>query len=141
MEPAPPQTIRSLASSIGVEIEDLLLSCFYCTRWLTVLDKILFAHCELVLHCKEGLYYGACQPCVRSAARVDFLLNYESFISTRRAAEIFGRPFPHLEVRCWSCLRHLNNAEKCDIVCRDGDVAILKDKPRALCTLCTIGLQ
>uniref|UniRef100_A0AAU6S5C4 Protein E6 n=1 Tax=Pipistrellus kuhlii papillomavirus TaxID=3140005 RepID=A0AAU6S5C4_9PAPI len=139
MEPAL-HSIRSLANYLGLDTEELLLTCYYCARWLTVLDKVLFAHTDLGLYEKEGLYYGLCQPCVRSAAKLEFLMYYKTFTSVSAVELQFGGPFESLRVRCWGCFRHLNETEKKNTKQRQSDVAIVGDQPRALCTLCLIGL-
>lgn len=133
--------VKTLAEHIGVELEDLLLSCYYCKRWLTLLDKLLYQHSYLCLYEKENLYYGACQGCLRSAARLEFLLGYQSLVSVQAAEEYFGRSFQELLVRCFCCLRILNTSEKNSTIEKGGDVAIVSDQPRALCTLCSIGLS
>uniref|UniRef100_A0AAU6S4W0 Protein E6 n=1 Tax=Barbastella barbastellus papillomavirus 1 TaxID=3139985 RepID=A0AAU6S4W0_9PAPI len=134
------QTLRELAQLLRVDLADLLITCFYCTRWLTYVDKVLFLHSGLGLHYRDDLPYAACQPCVKATARLDFLLNYQGFMSVDQICGIKNKDFSELDVRCWSCLRVLNRLEKLDVATTRGDVALIGDQVRARCLLCKIGI-
>lgn len=134
-------SIKELAEQLGVEVSDCVVSCFYCKRWLTYPDKILFMNAQLGLYYKDGQYFGACQPCVRVTARLDFVANYQKFISVQ---ELIGQnsitDFLQSHVRCWACLKVLTLQEKSDVVTSGEDIALIRDQIRAKCTLCKIGL-
>lgn len=132
--------LRELAEHLGVGIDAVVISCFYCGRYLTHGDRVLFAHAQLQLVCRDGFHQAACQLCIRTLARLDFVSHYEKFISTQEAAELAEKQFTEISVRCYACLRLLNTVEKCDVVSSGGDVAVIKGTFRALCTLCKIGL-
>lgn len=140
MERPPLHSIGAYADYLHVDLADLCISCFYCLRFLSFLDKVLFNHADLGLYCKDGICYAACQPCIKSTAKLDFLLYYQHFTSTQGAEAVFGGSFPDLQVRCWSCLRQLTRTEKEDVVSRSGDVALVRNGLRARCTLCILGL-
>lgn len=136
-----PTKLKELSEFLGISVEEVLITCFYCNRWLTGPEKVLFVHSDLGIYYKDDVYYAACQACIKTACKLDFLVNYQGFISTTEAEILFASRFEDLDVRCWGCLRKLTRTEKVDVVRRRDDVAVIKDQPRSRCTLCLLGLS
>lgn len=134
-------SLSDLADGLGITIDEVIVSCYYCGKWLGWQDKVLFQHSNLLLHVKDDFYYAACYGCVRATAKIDFIINYEKFVSIEEAEAFARRAFVNCDVRCWGCLRILNPVEKADVVSERGDVAIVRGNLRAKCTLCKIGLS
>lgn len=135
-----PRSLKQLAEALSLELDDIFITCFYCQRFLTQPEKVLFVHSDLGIHFSNDCYYAACQGCIRNAARVDFLANYQGLISIAEAEALFAKRFVDIDVRCWTCLRQLNVSEKTEAINRQADIAVIRDQARTKCTLCHLGL-
>lgn len=129
-----------LAQSSGVEITDYIIACYYCGKYLTPHEKILYHHAALLVVWKDGIPYACCQPCVKTGARVDFLVGFTRSVTVGRIGEVTSVPWPDVLVRCLHCLRILNHTEKADIEQRGRGIYVVKGGFRSLCALCRLGI-
>lgn len=132
--------LRELAQSCGVAITDFPVSCYYCSKWLTGHDKILYHHSGLLLVWKDEVPFACCQPCIRTGAKVDFLVGFTRTVHVQNLLEVSSQPWSEVLCRCLMCLRILNQAEKADIQRANRAIYVIKDSLRAPCALCRLGL-
>lgn len=132
--------LAEFAQSIGVQISDLLITCFHCNKWLTENEKILFEYCNLLLYWKNGLPYACCPACIKTSARVDFLRGFQRTVTWSQFAEVCSYPWESVPVRCLGCFRLLNDAEKREIEANNLVIYCVKEGFRSPCVLCRIGL-
>lgn len=132
--------LREIAEHSGIPLPDFFISCFHCNNWLTAQEKTLYDHAGLLVVWKEDLPYACCQSCIRNCCRIDFLAGFERSVQYSRLAALYGVDWNTLIVRCLSCLRQLNNAEKGEIQRNDEVLFVVKNSFRAKCCLCKIGL-
>lgn len=45
--------LKDIAESVGLSVHEYMISCFYCHKWLTVHEKLLYLHAELLVVWKE----------------------------------------------------------------------------------------
>lgn len=135
-----PQSLGELVELLELTLNDLPVTCYYCQKNLPFHDKILFMFSDLALYWEENVYSASCWSCLKGVARLEFLTGYEDLKSTREIELIFGKPFGELNIRCYGCYRFLNVIEKLDVVSANESVAIVRSRPRALCSLCKIGV-
>lgn len=137
-----PQSIGDLARWLGyTDLDDFLISCYYCGLFLTTADKILFDNAKLKLMWYEGGYYSVCYSCTRSNARLEFMSKYSGVYSVADIQTQYDCSLLELSVRCLSCLRELNRQEKRDVVLTCPDLFRIGDSIRTLCVVCRVGLQ
>lgn len=138
---ARPQSLRALAEHLGLNaISQICCSCFYCGTFLTHADKVLFDNANLNLIWSDSTYYASCFSCVKTTARLDFMANFEGVHTAEEIQQMVEGPLTDWDFRCVSCLRRLNHSEKCDVVCSDSDVFVIRGSFRTQCVVCRIGL-
>lgn len=133
-------SIKEIADTCGIPLVDFMIPCYYCSKWLTTHDKILYEHSGLHVVWKDELPSAACQPCIRASARFDFLFGFTRTLSYRQYREVFSYEWADVTVRCLICFRKLNVHEKNEIANRNLPLFVVKDALRAQCCLCKIGL-
>lgn len=132
--------LHALAQSSGVDITEFPVSCYYCARWLTGHDKILYHHSGLLLVWKDEIPFACCQPCIKTGAKVDFLIGFSRTVHVANLLEVSSQPWSEVLCRCLMCLRILNSAEKADIERHNRAIYVIKETLRAPCALCRLGL-
>lgn len=133
-------SLPDIAYGVGIPLAELLISCFYCQKVLTVLDKILFAHSKLLVVWKDNAPFACCTCCIRDCARLDFLRGFQRAVPFDRFSEVSSYPWQAVIVRCFACLRQLNEQEKLDIAQNNHIVCLVKGGFRAKCCLCRMGI-
>lgn len=129
-----------LAQSSGVAITDFPISCYYCSQWLTAHEKILYQHSSLLVVWKDDLPFACCQPCIRTGAKVDFLIGFTRTVGVSNLTEVTSAPWESVLVRCLCCLRMLTTTEKEDLLRSNKSLYLVKDSIRVPCALCRLGL-
>lgn len=129
-----------LAQSSGVDLTEYPVACYYCGKWLTAHEKILYHHSGLLLVWKDDVPYACCQPCIKTGAKVDFLVGFARTVHVGNLLEVSSLPWSEVLCRCLMCLRILNPAEKEDIQRHNRAIYVVKDKLRSPCALCRLGL-
>lgn len=136
-----PQSLSGLALWLGkADTDGLVISCYYCNNILSQIDKILYDNGQLGIIWKDGRYYAACFPCVRTSARLDFMRNYETVCSPGEVQLRSNCSLLDLNIRCLSCLRVLNRSEKRDVLSSQQDIFQVRGDLRTICVICTVGL-
>ncbi|AHJ81402.1 putative E6 oncogenic protein [Rhinolophus ferrumequinum papillomavirus 1] len=134
-------SLKVLAESSGVQLPEFPIACFYCANWLTQHENILYEHASLLIVWKNDVPFACCQRCIKTCAKIDFLMFYGRAVPYQQFGEISSLEWDEAILRCVSCLRKLNEYEKDDIASRNGTVYLIKDSFRAPCCLCRAGLQ
>lgn len=132
--------LKDVAESVGLTLADYMIACYYCQRWLTVHEKLLYVHAELLVVWKEDCPYACCQYCIRTGAKVDFLTGFSRSIAASRFGEICSDSWEDIILRCLVCLRKLTAVEKGDIQANNSTIFLIKNGFRAPCALCRLGL-
>lgn len=133
-------SIKEVAENVGLTLQNLMITCYYCSKWLTHQEKIIFDHSQLLVVWKQDLPYACCPACIRTSSRLDFLLGFVRAVPHCRFAELCSYPWETAVVRCLVCLRKLNEAEKREIENGNLLIFLVKQSLRAHCCLCRIGL-
>uniref|UniRef100_A0AAU6S4U0 Protein E6 n=1 Tax=Rhinolophus ferrumequinum papillomavirus 2 TaxID=3140014 RepID=A0AAU6S4U0_9PAPI len=132
--------LKQIADSCGIPLHEYLISCFYCNKWLTTHEKLLYQHAELLVVWKDDLPFACCYHCILVGARVDFLTGFSRSVPVSRFGEVCSHHWDTVTVRCIRCLRKLNPHEKGDIVSNNQTIFVIKGGFRALCCLCKVGV-
>lgn len=133
-------SLKDIADSCGIPLPDYLVSCYYCNRWLTPHEKILYHHSDLLAVWQDDLPYACCQPCIRTAARVEFLTGFGRSLPCNRFGELSSQEWSEVVVRCIACLRKLTHVEKDDLLRNNLTIFSIRNGFRALCCLCRLGI-
>lgn len=133
-------SLREIAENAGIPLPEYIISCYHCNNWLTPQEKILYDHSCLLVVWKDDFPYACCQSCIKICCRTDFLAGFERSVPHSRLAELYGVDWDNLIVRCLTCLRQLNFAEKAEIQRNDEVLFVVKNSIRGKCCLCKIGL-
>ncbi|AFU07675.1 E6 [Canis familiaris papillomavirus 14] len=129
------QGAASLAEHIRVPLEDLLLPCVYCKRFLNYNELTAFDFKVLQLTWKGGFPHGICNPCARDVSKkereafTEEVLTSEDFVArVGGLTEIF--------VRCHGCLKLLSLTEKILAISRGEQFFNVRGRWRARCRGC-----
>lgn len=110
--PPYPKNIFVLCKDCDVDLEDLRLTCIYCTKELTTSEVLSFALKELDIVWQWQLPHGVCAPCLSRAAKTRELRhwNYSSYGTT--VEQETNTPLAQLYMRCYICCKPLCSQEK-----------------------------
>lgn len=132
-------SLKEIAEQCGIPLPDYYISCYYCNRWLTGQEKVLYDHAKLLVVWQDEYPYACCQSCIRICCRSDFLIGFNRSLRHSQFRDLFG-DWESQIIRCLTCLRLLNAAEKSEIERNNELLFVVKDSIRAPCCLCKIGL-
>lgn len=132
--------LKDIADQCGLSLAEFMIPCYYCSRWLTPQDKILYVLSDLLVVWKDDVPLAACQPCIRVSARLDFLFGFTRAIGFNQIGEVCSCDWGSVTIRCLICFRKLNNHERDEIVRKNMTLFVVKDALRSPCSLCRVGL-
>ncbi|AGV05014.1 E6 [Castor canadensis papillomavirus 1] len=133
-----PKTVRDLSAHLQVTFVQLLLPCKFCYSFLTTNDKLLFDLFGLQLVYRGGYPYGACQPCLSSCCKIEFLMFYEDTLDGHGVVATTGKSLQEHPVRCVLCAKLLTPSEKDSVVHFGEKVHKVRGRFKAKCGLCRL---
>lgn len=135
-----PQSIAALAEWLGkTDVNELLITCYYCGSYLTWVDKVLYDSARLQVIWHHGAYFAYCYPCTQAAAKLEFMAHYSGVTNAAEVELQNNCSIRELEVRCLRCLREFNGHEKTDLILTRQDLFKVRDELRAVCVVCRVG--
>ncbi|ANZ90238.1 E6 protein [Bos taurus papillomavirus 17] len=107
-----PRSILEYASRIGIPLQDVVLPCKFCEKFLEFLDCVAFDCKGLNLIWRDDLVYGACMRCCTRLAVAEFKFYYEYSVNVSNLIEQENKCLSDILVRCAFCLQSLSLTEK-----------------------------
>lgn len=129
-------TVEDLARARGCRVTALTVTCNFCTRALTNIEKYYFDGYGMCLRWVKDKPFACCLSCMRVSARLEYAQYLERYTGARALAEARGRDLCTQPVRCKSCLRPLSREEKQRLQEQDASVGIVRGRLRGICELC-----
>ncbi|AEO16195.1 E6 [Canis familiaris papillomavirus 8] len=129
------QGAASLAAHIKVPIEDLLLPCVFCGRFLDFHELTAFDYKQLQLTWKGGFPRGCCIPCAKTVSEQECMLFTEVVLTSEEFANQVGG-FASIFVRCRLCLKLLSLTEKVNAILHGEQFLRVRGRWRARCRCC-----
>ncbi|BDH85309.1 putative transforming protein E6 [Four-toed hedgehog papillomavirus] len=133
-----PKSLTQLSQALGIPILQLEVPCTYCFQYLSCFDKVSFEVSDLSLVWKNDREHGVCQPCLRKASYLEFVLYSQDKWKANQTEERTGRHLPAHPVRCMYCARPLQYPEISELLKRRQDVYLVRGRLRAPCLACKL---
>lgn len=134
--PELPMTIRELAELLDIPLEDCLLPCNFCGKFLDLLEVLDFEKKRLTLLWKDYSVAACCRCCCVATATFEFNEYYQQTVLGRDIELATGRSIFEIDVRCQSCLALLDIIEKLDGCGRGRPFHRVRGGWKGLCRLC-----
>lgn len=131
-----PQSVAGLASLLDIPVEDVLLPCNFCGKFLTFLELQEFDAKILTLIWKEHLVYACCRCCCTASGFFEFQHFYEQSVLGRDIETVANKTIFEIVVRCHQCLRLLDQIDKLDICGRRQHFHKVRGGWRGRCRFC-----
>ncbi|ADQ39306.1 E6 [Colobus guereza papillomavirus 2] len=134
--PELPKTAVGLAHLLDIPLDDLLLPCTFCGRFLSFSEVCEFDDKKLSLIWHNYTVSACCRCCCVATATYEFNEFYEQTVNGREIEQVTGLSILHLDVRCQNCLRFLDNIEKLDICGRNRPFHKVRNWWKGICRHC-----
>ena len=131
-----PQTIADLARVLGIPLEDALVPCNFCKKFLTYLEAVEFDVKQLCLIWKEDLVFGCCRCCCVASATFEFDNYLNDSVVGWAIEDKEKKPLSEIIVRCRHCMKKLDQIEKLDICGRSLLFYKVRRGWKGLCRQC-----
>lgn len=131
-----PRTILQLTQHLNIPVEDLLVPCKFCKRFLTLIELLQFDYKNLQLIWHEDLVYGCCCSCAYASAAFEFKNHFEFQVVGKQIEEITQQSIGFINIRCVFCLKNLDLLEKLDNCARHQQFFKVRGNWKGLCRHC-----
>lgn len=136
MEPRP-LTIQHLSDKLTVPIEDLLVPCRFCNRFLTYLELRQFDYKFLhLIWTDEDFVFACCGGCAFASAQFEYQQYYQGTVYGREIEQLEQKPIGDIPIRCQYCLKFLDLIEKLDICCLNQAFHKVRNHWKGRCRHC-----
>lgn len=135
-EPPLPATIAGLAALLEIPLDDCVVPCNFCGKFLSHLEACEFDDKRLSLIWKGHLVYACCRWCCTATATFEFNEFYEHTVTGREIEFVTGESVFDIDVRCQNCMRYLDSIEKLDICGRRLPFHKVRNSWKGICRLC-----
>ncbi|QBR53190.1 E6 protein [Tree shrew papillomavirus 1] len=132
------KTLRDLCRDRRCKLQDLRISCVFCKGPLCLYDLHNFDISDLVCSLKNGVYYAACERCIRVVCQQEFCNFLEATYYPEDILNFFGIPLFWLKLRCPWCCRKLCLLEIAYVLQNHSRVYKVKGQFKSECLLCAV---
>ena len=131
-----PRTVQVLSRHLEIPIEDLLVPCKFCERFLTYIELLQFDYKQLQLIWIEDLVYALCSSCAYASAAFEYKNYLEGTVKGREIEQVTQQSVGFITIRCIYCLKHLDLLEKLDNCARHQQFFKVRGNWKGLCRHC-----
>ena len=131
-----PRTVQVLSQNLGIPIEDLLIPCKFCDRFLAYIELLQFDYKQLQLIWIDELVYACCSSCAHASAAFEYKNYLEGTVQGRQIEEVTQRSIGFITIRCIYCLKFLDLLEKLDNCARHQQFYKVRGNWKGLCRHC-----
>lgn len=131
-----PQSVLELSRLLNIPLDDCLVPCNFCRRFLSYTELTDFDNKRLSLIWKGDLVFACCRSCCVATATFEFDQYFVESVIGWEIEHKEGTSISDIIVRCHHCLTLLNQIEKLDICGRSQLFHRVRRGWKGLCRQC-----